>query len=169
MEKRDFTVKELVKNASFRRMLNGTANAVEIDYWSRWIEANDENRDKTKKAIAKLVGFELIDYQWNTECNLESEWSRLYKSTVGKQVPKRHSIYGSERTFQWIYRIAAILLIGSMVDLGFWLYSQSIFTTSQSNKNISWKTIKTPKNQRKTLIFSNGAKIVLNNNSFMTY
>lgn len=170
MKNKNYTDSELVHNESFRRMVKGKASSVEIDYWSEWIEATDENREKAKKAVAKIAGFKLADSTEVSKLDFEKEWSRLYRSTIGKPDLLTHLPSSTvERGFLWIYRVAAILLVGSMVGLGIWLYSHNAQTTLESGQIASRGTITTNADQQNTVTFSNGAKIVLRSNSSLTY
>lgn len=170
MENRNYTVSDLVQNASFRRLVNGAAGAAEIDYWSHWMEQSDENRKKAKEAIAKMVGFKLVDpLQKISEPDFEKEWAKLQRATLGKSRSQHVHFFTVENSFRWVYRAAAIFLLGSIVSLGVWLYSQNVFTTGQPDQIASVDTVTTPNGQQKTLTFSNGAKIVMNNNSAMSY
>ncbi len=169
MEKRNFTIYELVHNPSFRRMIQGKASSGDISYWSQWMEANDENREKAKKAASQITGFELADPFRASDYDFEKEWSRLYQATKAKSKRKYQPFLQEGVGFRWIYRLAAILMLGSMVGLGALLYSQSNRTQSQSEQIASLKTVVTLSNQLKTLTFSNGAKIVLNSNTKLIY
>lgn len=170
MEYKNYTVDDLVQNASFRRMVNGTAGAAEINYWSRWMEENEANREKAREAISRVAGFRLVDpLEATPEQDFEGEWTRLYKSTLGQSHSEQLHSFESEGTHTWIYRVAAVLLIGCIAGLGIWLYSLNIRTASPTHQIAQTDTITTPEDHKKTLTFSNGAKIVLNSNSVLTY
>lgn len=170
MERRRYTVDDLVHNVSFRRMVNGTAGVIENTYWSQWIEESDENRTKAREAIARIVGFKLTDpIQRFPEPDFEEEWNRLYRSTLGQPHSKQRHLFGTKRAFLWIYRVAAVFLIGSIVGLGVWLYSLNVSAADSTHQIAQTDTITTREGYQKTLTFSNGAKIVLNSNSTLTY
>lgn len=170
VENRNYTVDELTQNTSFCRMVYGTAGTAEIDYWSRWMEESDENRKKAKEAIGRVTGFKLTTIQKGvSEPGFEKEWSRLYKSTIGKYDLNQLSSFTNENGFRWIYRVAAILLLGSMMGLGAWLYLRDDLSNTSSEQAAIRKTVVTTEGQQKTLTFSNGAKIVMNDNSALTY
>lgn len=167
MNNNDYTIKELVSDQSFRRLVKGTASHQEIEKWNEWMEDSEANRKKAKKAIAKITGFEFADPQLP---NINNEWEKLYRKTAGKsrfQTSSHRSRKGS--TSKWMYRIAAVLVMGVMLGLGFYIY----FPNSQSEVHLEQvteeRTITTGENKQKTVQFSNGSKIVLNSNSEITY
>ena len=160
----DYTVRELIHNQSFRRMVKGEANPSEIDRWNCWIEASGENRRKAKEAIAEIVGFEFRDF---ASTDLESEWDRLRNYTVRSS--KLTNSNKSSSGLKWVYRVAVILILGVMVGIGTHIYSEKESNHTSVKQITQKKTIKTGANEQKTVIFSDGSKITLNSNSQMTY
>ncbi len=166
MSKKDFNIKELIQNQSFRRVVHGTADPKEIKWWDSWIENNEQNREKAKKAISEIAGFEFND---PVHPEVEKEWDRLYNSTVGKKNPVRPPVLNRKTSFSWLYRVAAILIIGTLIGMGAYIYWGSDQASSQLKQITQERTIKTGSNEQKTVRFSNGSKVVLNNNSTLIY
>lgn len=169
MDDRNYSVIELVHNQSFRRMCKGTARPEEIENWSRWMEDRDENRERAKKALSEIAGFEFADLETP---DFEKEWSRLYKTTVGRQDMYSIGTAHKDSALRWIYRVAAALLLIGMVGIGAYLYSENGMSRTQLEQITQEETVKTGEGQQKTLKFNNGskvAKVVLNSNSTLTY
>lgn len=167
MDKKNYSVDDLVQIASFRRMVYGTASPEEIDQWNSWVEEDDRNREKAREAAARIVGFEFSDPALP---NIEKEWSRLYWSTVGAQEPlsKKKKI-DRESTLVPIFRAAAILLLITTVGLGVYLYHKSNQAKPSTEQVAKQQTISTGQGEQATLKFSNGSQIILNSNSMLTY
>lgn len=166
MSREFYTTDELIENQSFCRMVNGTAAKEEIERWSQWIEQNPENRQKAKIAIQKISGFRLGDPDFP---DIEKEWDRLKRKTVNR-INKRYSGSGSSgRRYSMFIRVAAILLLGSLVGVGFYHQFADDEHPPHVEQITEEKTILTGEGELKTLSFSNGSRIVLNSNSSLTY
>lgn len=166
MKNKDYTVSELVHDRSFQRMVKGTAGPDEVDKWSQWMEESDQNRQRARQAMSEIVGFEFAD---PAIPNAGNAWSRLYDSTVGKQDIPNFRTAEKDSTLRWIYRAAAALLLISMVGIGSYLYSENYQASTQLEQITQKKQITTGKGEQKSLKFSNGARVVLNSNSTLTY
>jgi ferric-dicitrate binding protein FerR (iron transport regulator) len=147
-------------------MVNGTASESEISRWNNWMEDRDENRAKAKKAIAEIAGFEFQD---PIQLDMEEEWQRLYDTTVGKKDPNITYVPDRHSNWQWIYRIAAILIIGTLVGVGLYVYPENKAPSTQVEQITEEHTVSTGAGEHKTIRFSNGSAITLNSNSSVTY
>lgn len=170
MEHREFTVQDLVENASFQRMVKGIATSKEVQFWNQWIEANEENRLKAKEASSRIVGFE---FKSPDLPDLDKKWQELYQKTSGKSSfkPKRmeHMHGGNEVKLKWIFRAVAVALITVFVGVGGYYFYDAENSVTHLQKLVQEKTISTNEGEQKSLTFSNGSRIVLNSNSKITY
>jgi ferric-dicitrate binding protein FerR (iron transport regulator) len=161
-----YTVSELVNNPSFQRMVKGTATPEESGRWSSWMEENDGNRKIAKTAISEIVGFEFRDPQVP---DIEKEWSKLYSKTVGMNRLKKYQKRKRDTRLLWIVRIAAILLLASLVGVGVHYFVEDTGNIIRLEQLTEERTITTGNDEQKTLTFSNGSRIVLNRNTTLTY
>ncbi len=170
MHRKEYTIEELVQNSSFRQMVKGTASTKEVSKWNDWIEKSDRNREKARQAIVKIAGFEFEDPD-QAEVDKKTEWTRLYKSTMGKSDPKiKHRyVQGREPSIKWLYHVAAILILGSILGVGLYLYPETDQLSTELEQITQERTIRTEAGEQKTIRFSNGSKIVLNSNATVTY
>lgn len=167
VQEKDFTIRELKENPSFRRMVRGIATAEEIESWNRWIESNDENRLKAKKALTEMAGFE---FQTAGTPNIEREWIRLRERTTGKSnKPLPPFRRNKDNTLRWIFRAVAIILLVSFVGIGMNLFYEESNSVPQLVQLTSERTITTEEGEQKSLKFSNGSKVILNSYSSLTY
>jgi ferric-dicitrate binding protein FerR (iron transport regulator) len=170
MEHKEYSVQNLLKNASFKRMVKGIATSEEVEFWNNWIEEDEENRLKAREATSKIVGFEFYSPEIP---DLEKQWQTLQKKTDRKRLLKskrvEYSNGSNEDMLKWIFRAVAIVLITVFVGLGgFYFYDGDNSATHLQNL-VQEKTISTDDGEQKTLTFSNGSQIVLNSNSKITY
>ncbi|SHF07000.1 FecR family protein [Fodinibius roseus] len=170
MHRKKYTVDELVQNPSFRQMVKGTASAEEVSRWNDWIEASDQNRAKARQAISEIAGFEFDDPA-RGDVDEEVEWSRLYEATVGKSDTKiqQQYIQGRDSSAKWWYRVAAILILGSIIGAGLYLYPETDKVSTGVEQITREQTVRTDSGEQKTIRFSNGSKIILNSNATVTY
>jgi len=166
VNKKDYTIQDLINNQSFRRLINGEPTAREIKKWDDWVEASERNRMIAKKAMAEIAGFEFND---PSQPDIDAEWERLYRSTIGKAELPSSKMYSKGSSSKWPYRVVAILVLGALIGLGIYGYSGTRQQNAQIAKITKQKTIKTESREQKTINFSNGSKIVLNSNSSVTY
>lgn len=168
VENKDFTVQELIQNQSFRRMVRGTAGTDEIREWDHWIEADARHREIAREAMVEIAGFE---FSAPPQPDVDKEWKRLYDSTVGKSGLSSLKKYSTDSSAsQWIYRVAAMIILGALIGLGIYAYSGSNNQASTQIAQITQqKTITTDDGEQKTIKFSNGSKIILNSNSAVKY
>lgn len=167
MKNRNYSVDELIRNPSFQRLVKGEAAPGEVDQWTAWMEQSEENRKKIKKALSGILGFEPVE---SPAPDFEEEWSRLYRSTIGKSMDKQ--VVGTadkDSTLRWIYRAAAAILLMGLVGLGIYNYSENDKSATQLEQISERKTIITVDGEEKLLKFSNGSKVTLNSNSTLTY
>ncbi|MFH5831928.1 FecR family protein [Halalkalibaculum sp. DA384] len=163
-----YSVTELIHEASFRRMVNGTASPEEIDRWGRWMEASDENRQKAKKAISEITGFSFTD---PADIGLQEQWARLSEDTVNADQRYSPHVGQKDRGLRWIYRVAAAVLLVVSVGYGVHLYEVNK-PEAELEQITQQETVTTQPNQQKTLKFTSGsriAKVVLNGSSTLTY
>lgn len=166
MGNKDYTVSELVQDPAFRRMVKGTAAPYEIDRWSKWMEASNQNRQKARLAMSEIAGFEFAD---PTIPDVDEAWSRLYSVTVGGRDIPHLKMSEKDSSLRWMYRAAAAILLIGMVSIGGYLYSESDQAATQLEQITEERQVETGEGEQKSLKFSNGAKIVLNSNSVLTY
>jgi len=167
VKNKHYTVQDLIHNSSFQRLARGMADADEIRKWDRWIEESEQNREKARRAMVEVAGFEFSDPH---QPNINKEWKRLYKSTVGKSEVRIRPEFSQKSSMQLIYRVAAMLILGGLISLGIYIYSgNNNHTSAQVAQITRKKTIKTGSGEQKTIKFSNGSKIVLNSNSAVKY
>ncbi|MDR8390188.1 FecR domain-containing protein [Aliifodinibius sp. S!AR15-10] len=169
MEQRNYTVEELIHNPSFRRMANGTAKPDEIEVWSQWMEASDQNREKAKKALSEIAGF---GFRQADVPDSDEEWEKLFHKTMGKSKGDTLRTDRKDSTIRWVYRIAAMILLAGTVVWSLYLQSGNSSTGTQLEQITQKETVKTGPDQQKALTFTSNsrvAKIVLNSNSSITY
>lgn len=170
MERKNFTVQQLLDNASFKRFVKGIAASEEVEYWNSWIESAEENRLKAKEASSTIVGFE---FRSPEVPDLNKQWQKLDERTSGKKQikPKRldHNYGGNETKLKWVFRAVAVALIMTFVGVGGYYFYDGDDSITHLKKVIQEKTISTEEGEQKTLTFSNGSRIVLNSNSTITY
>lgn len=167
MQEKYFTVQELKENPSFRRMARGIAKPEEIESWNRWTESSDENRQKAKKALAEMLGFE---FRSPDMPNIEQEWKKLSASTVGKYsrpipVFKRNK----NRILRWINRVAAAILLVGFAGLGTYLFQEIDGSVSQLEQVTVERIVTTESGEQKTLQFQDGSKVILNSHSSLSF
>ena len=163
---KNYTVSELVNDPSFRRMVKGTATPKEVDRWSSWMEEHDENRDLAKEAIAEIAGFGFREPDYP---DIEKEWAKVYSKTAGLKKTTLQAKRRREKRLGWFVKIAAILLLASMVGFGVHYYADNTEGPIHLKQLTEERTIVTGDDEQKTLTFSNGTKIVLNRNTTLTY
>jgi ferric-dicitrate binding protein FerR (iron transport regulator) len=168
VNKKKYSIPELIRNQSFRRLVKGTASHEEVKKWDKWVEESEVNREKAKIAMAEIVGFQFSDPQLS---DVEGEWKKLYKKTVGKS---KFSVFSAKKTrndsaIKWLFRVAAVLVLGAMIGLGFYIYSPEKQSDIRLVQISEEKTISTEDGVQKTVRFSNGSKIDLKSNSEITY
>src|SRR5699024_2168941 len=101
-----YTVAELVHDASFRRIVEGTASPDEIQRWTRWRAASGRDRRAAKKAAADIAGFGFTTPELP---GVEGEWRRLDKNISAKQVRGHKKEYRNSNDnyfLTWIFRVA---------------------------------------------------------------
>lgn len=137
------------------------------------MEASEENRRKAQIAMSEITGFK---FKKPDDSDLDTEWSKLYRETLGKKYENKKyenivSLIHKDSIMQWIYRIAAIILMASIVGISLYQYEETTPSTKLS-QIVEQETISTNDSQQKTLKFTHGskvAKIVMNSNSTLTY
>ena len=167
--KNSYTVAELVHDASFRSMVKGTASSEEVSRWTGWMEASDKNRNIARKAATEIAGFDFVSPELP---DVQKEWNRLAKDTACRQrkKPSKEHPNGNTNYFlTWVFRVAAVLILGIFVGLGSYIYSSSDQKGTQVKEITEDRTIRTGSDERKTITFSNGSKITVNSNSVITY
>lgn len=165
MSCKNYTVSELVDHPGFRRMVKGKASFDELEMWSQWIEENDQRREKARSAFSEIAGFEFDEPVFP---DIEQQWSDLYRKTVGSTKIKPRSKRCGEKNLRWIFRAAAVILVMSLAGLGYYYYEtdNAVIHLEQLSEK---KTVITANDEQKTLIFSNGSRIILGSNSILTY
>lgn len=133
------------------------------------MEASDQNRRRAQKALSEISGFQFAD---STDIDFDEEWSKLYKSTVGRQ--NFHSTGSAQKDFglRMVYRLTAAVLLVGLVGLGVYFYSEPQTDKPQLEQITQEETVNTKDGQQKTLKFTNNsktAKIIINGNSSLVY
>lgn len=166
MIKKDYTVPELVQNPSFQRMVKGLASFEEVENWNNWIEEKAENREKAKKAISEIVGFKFTEPLLP---DLDQKLAKLYIKTSGLKRFTSQKRITNEQRLRWVIRLAVVFLVMSLVGIGIYNYSEDSNVLTHLEQMTEAKKIATDSGEQKTLTFSNGAKVILNSNSTLTY
>ncbi|MEX1212455.1 MAG: FecR family protein [Balneolaceae bacterium] len=164
MKNKRYTVQELCSNPSFLRFVKGLAEPEEADRWSRWMQEYEENRELAREAISVVTGFSFSDPDLP---DLDRTWKQLQARTAHRDdsVSRRRR---KARKMTWLFRVAAVLLLGAFVSYGISLYSDQAHETELA-EFVPERTEIGTGDQKKTLIFSNGSRIVLNRHSTLTY
>jgi ferric-dicitrate binding protein FerR (iron transport regulator) len=155
-------IDELVSDDSFRAWAEGRAGKADKDSWDRWIQQSDKNRRLARQAQKEIIGF---SFRASVTPSSSKAWKRL------NRVIEDNGAYRSMQGFRqyrnlWFYGAAAGILIIIMAGIyGLFIYSPA---PSTANHSISQK-IQTPYGQRQKITFSNGATVVLNAHSTLTY
>ncbi len=170
MKQEEFTVQDLLENASFKRFVKGIADSEEVEFWNNWIESSDERRAKAKEANASIIGFKFrspdlpdLDRQWQQLQNKTSEKKQI------KPIRLDHNHGGNEKMLKWIFRAVAVALIMAFAGFGGYYFYNADTSATHLQKLVQEKTVSTDDGEQKTLTFSNGSRIVLNSNSKITY
>lgn len=167
MNQNNFTVQELKENSSFRRMVRGIASVEEVEYWNEWIESSEVNRQKAKKAISHIIGFE---FQSSSLPDIEQEWKRLSKSTIKHERRALSQIHRKkDNSLIWVFRAVAVIVLVSFVGTGAFFFYLQENEVPKLEQLTAERTVTTEGGEQKTLQFSNGSKIILNSFSSVTY
>lgn len=122
------------------------------------------NRERAKEAISVISGFSFTDPELP---NLDRKWNQLEARTTRRDasVSRRRR---KARKMTWLFRVAAVLLLGAFVSYGISLYGDQAHETELA-AFVPERTEIGTGDQQKTLIFSNGSRIVLNRHSTLSY
>lgn len=166
MKKINYSVKELKQNPSFRRFFKGIASAEEFELWNQWIESSTENRLIAKKAVSGMAGFE---FRTVDQPDVTQEWEKVRIATIGKS--KRSSFFSTRKSksINRFYRVAAVVLLTVFVGLSYYFLENNDRYAPKLEELAEEIIINTEEGEHKTLQFSNGAQVVLNSNSSITY
>lgn len=166
MKKNTYTLKELIENKSFQRIVKGNATIEEIKEWDQWIEASSQNRRLAKKAMENISGVDFKDFN---APDLHEEWEKISSRTIEKRGTPKLGTPNSKNQAQFIKKmmgIAASLLLASLISVAFYLTTNPT-ELKQSASKID--EISTGPKENKTVKLSDGSTITLNANSSMTY
>lgn len=171
MSRKNFTITELVEDPTFRRVAQGIATSDEIEIWNNWIEESPQNRVKVKAAISQITGFHFKDPSLP---NLDKKWSDLYLKTAGLEIEKERAKLLPKKVkkgnkLKLRFLSAAIILIMSLVGVGIYNIEESDLEITELEQFLVERTITTSDDEKKTLRFSNGSKVVVESNSLFTY
>jgi ferric-dicitrate binding protein FerR (iron transport regulator) len=166
VSRNNYSVRGLIDEPSFRRMVKGTATPQETERWSTWMEASDQNRQKAKAAMSQIAGFE---FREPSLPDVGGQWGQLYKKTVGQKKVRPFQRRSNPGRLNWLFRIAAVMVLTSMVGLGVYYFSDDEPALTHLEEVSEETTIVTGAGEQKTLRFSNGARVVLNSYSRLTY
>lgn len=169
MQEKDFTIKELKENPSFRRMVRGIASGDEVEYWNQWIELSEKNRERAKRATNDLAGFA---FQSPDLPDIDKQWLQVYSKTSGAEKSngiRPHIRRSNESTLKWVFRAVAVILILSFAGVGTYYFEKDKPAVPQLEQLTEKRTISTGEGEQKTLQFSNGSKVILNSLSSVTY
>lgn len=147
-------------------MVKGIATPGETERWSAWMEAGDQNRKKAKAAISQIAGFE---FREPSLPDVERQWDRLYKKTVGQKKVRPFQRGNNAGRLNWLFRIAAVIVLTSMVGLGVYHFSEDDRAYTHLEQMTEERTVATEAGEQKTLRFSSGANVVLNSQSRLIY
>ncbi len=168
MKNKRRTKSELVKNLSFRRWANGTADRAETKKWDRWISKSEENRETAQQALQEITGLEIATPDLP---DVQQEWenvrNQLDAPGTDANDEKNRKKYQKPSSRNWMYSIAAIMLLGFLVG---WLaipnYSPE---KKEQSEQVAVDTITSDYGEKKTLNLSDGSSITLAAGSKLTY
>ena len=166
MKRTEKIKQELINDASFCRLVNGTSSAEETERWEKWINESFENREAARLATLELIGFEFKEPDMP---DVDKEWEKLYQKTARPRKLETLSEKSAGLSWQWLARVAAIFLIVGLTGLGLYMMNTGEETRILTEHISEYKTINTGGGENKTVRFSNGSKIVLNRYSSMSY
>lgn len=159
-----YSLEELLKNPLFRKWVEGEATTEQKKFWDHWIKATPQNRELARKAQKELAGFSI---EPATTGNVEEAWkqldSRLYEVPVMEKIVTRPPVRRSGLT--WIYRIAAVIVLGLIASLSVYYYQEEPVKQEQFIRN----EVSTEYGERKTIHLSDGSSIILNAHSTLLY
>lgn len=148
-------------------MVRGIASAEEVGSWNRWIESSDENRMKVNRATSDLAGFMFRSPEMP---DIEKQWSKVYSQTIGRAGHRMNrSLKKNDAPLRWLLRAVAIILVVGFSGLGTYYFYETEAPMPQLEQLSEARTITTEQGEQKTMRFSNGAKVILNSNSSLTY
>lgn len=167
MEKSRYTVEKLVNNPSFKRWVEGKARKDDAEFWDRWIAEDEKNLRVAREAEAELLG---ISFHDTGLPSVEPQWqrtkARLLEQSENSSFPRSVNI-PKHSSFRWMYRVAAMLLIGLFTGaIAFMIYQTS---SSSSQPEVATRTVSTDFGERNTVHFSDGSKAILNAHSTLSY
>jgi ferric-dicitrate binding protein FerR (iron transport regulator) len=166
LEKEKYSVQDLVGSSSFRRMVKGSASSDEIKMWSEWMEKSEDNRKIAKIAMSEIIGFEFIGPKITDKTH---EWEKLKSVTIEKKLTYRYRRETKGNRLNWIVKIAAVFILASLIGIGVFYKNINENSFTALEQVVEKVTIETGEGENKVLSFSNGAKVVINANSRITY
>lgn len=162
-----YTKAELVANPSFIRWAEGEANKQEAEYWNRWVEEDEKNRELAKSAQQQITGVGLED---SALPDIKEEWKKVERDILARESNPALPNYQPARkrggTLSVAIKVAAVLLIGAFVGLAAYLYQQR---TVSEKATVAIHSIQTGYGEQKTIRLSDGSKIILAAKSKISY
>lgn len=162
-----YSLKELIENPSFRRWVRGEASEKEKIFWDQWIMKDSENRSLAMRAQEEIEGFILKSAEESsTEEAWQSIWNNLSKDRKDWQnnISSRKSL--GSGGLVWTYRVAAAILLLIVCSV---LITRFYEDPSGTSVEFADGEVTTDYGERKSILLSDGTKIVLNSNSSMVY
>ena len=147
-------------------MINGVSSQEEIEQWEKWINESDENREAARLASLEMIGFEFKD---PVIPDIEREWKKLNQKTIIRKKPMVSIQRKIGSQWQGVVKIAAIFLIATLTGIGFYVLNSGDENRISTEHISEIITISTEESENKTVRFSNGARVMLNRNSSMSY
>jgi len=159
----NYTVEELMGNPSFKKWVEGKAPEEETRFWDRWVSEDESNFRAARQAEAQLLG---VSFQDAHLPPVEQEWQKMRPHLLDNANMLPHSARRGH-TGRWLYRAAAILLVGLIAGASAFVIYQS--SSSPSPPETAKRTVTTDYGEQKTVHFSDGSQVIMNANSSICY
>ncbi|SMO95373.1 FecR family protein [Gracilimonas mengyeensis] len=166
MSKKEITVQDLVNDASFRRMVIGTASEQDIRKWNRWMESSDKNRQLAQKAMAEIAGFQ---FAAPSLPDVDEEWKKLSRDTIQRKEKTNRGTSKPGSFWKWTFRVASVVLLAAITGIAFYIYQSAPEPIASFEQIIEKQSVQTGADEHKIVRFNNGARMFLNSNSKITY
>src|SRR5690625_824771 len=156
-------IKKLVNDPSFVRWVRGQAAVQECAYWDDWLIKSKENRDLSKKAQSEIAGFTIRPAE---APDTKAAWNHLQKTLAENRSKNRFFTIYLRIENVWYARAAAVFLLAVLAAL---LTTQLNAPDEGSIVDGAVHEVQTAAGELKTLTFSDGSEVILNENSGIRY
>lgn len=159
-------IKYLLQNDSFIKWIKGNSNPEEAEKWETWIKKDKSNYDLYEEArfiIDSLV--EMEPKAPNPLIYLKKFREALDNSEKRKKL-WNFSEYNRRNLSLYVVIAASILIT---IVVGIFFYGTPNFNNQSKHKIAAVQKFKTNYGQKKSLLLSDGSRIILNANSELTF